>query len=202
MDIKITRTLPAIVLAAAFGAFGAGNAALAGGSHAHGHGGLGFGKPGNPKLADRTIEIDATDSEFSLPAIEVADGETIRFIVHNKGELVHEFNIGTPEMHTQHQAEMMMMMEHGMMTPTSLNPTMMNADHSRTAMAQSADAGSDAPSGMTTHMKHDDPNSILLAPGETKEIVWTFKKAGGLEFACNVPGHYESGMVGKLSVSD
>jgi len=50
-------------------------------------------------------------------------------------------------------------------------------------------------------MKHDDPNSVLVEPGKTAELTWTFSKAGALEFACNIPGHYQAGMVGKLTVS-
>jgi len=49
-------------------------------------------------------------------------------------------------------------------------------------------------------MKHDDPNSVLLEPGETKELVWTFPKEATLEFACNIPGHYQAGMVGHIDI--
>lgn len=50
-------------------------------------------------------------------------------------------------------------------------------------------------------MEHDDPNAVRLAPGESGEIVWAFTKAGDFEFACLIPGHYESGMHGPLSVA-
>lgn len=50
-------------------------------------------------------------------------------------------------------------------------------------------------------MEHADPNSIKLAPGERGEIVWTFAKAGDFEFACLIPGHYESGMHGQIDVA-
>lgn len=49
-------------------------------------------------------------------------------------------------------------------------------------------------------MVHDDPNSVLLDPGAHGELIWTFSEPTELEFACNVPGHYQSGMVGKLTV--
>lgn len=49
-------------------------------------------------------------------------------------------------------------------------------------------------------MEHDDPNAIRLAPGETGEIVWTFANAGGFHFGCLIPGHYESGMKGDITV--
>ncbi len=50
-------------------------------------------------------------------------------------------------------------------------------------------------------MMHDDPNSVLLEPGRTGEVVLKFTKAANLEFACNVPGHYEAGMVGTIDVT-
>ena len=86
-------------------------------------------------------------------------------------------------MHAEHQKEMMTMMEHGMLTATGMNHDMMKMDHSGM--------------GMSGHV-HDDPNSVLVEPGKTQEIVWKFVAATGLEFACNVPGHYESGMMGEI----
>jgi len=47
-------------------------------------------------------------------------------------------------------------------------------------------------------MKHDNPNSVLIEPGKTKELIWKFHKARRVKFACNVPGHYQSGMVGAI----
>jgi uncharacterized cupredoxin-like copper-binding protein len=49
-------------------------------------------------------------------------------------------------------------------------------------------------------MEHDDPNGARLAPGATNEILWRFTKAGTFEFACLIPGHYESGMHGTVTV--
>lgn len=50
-------------------------------------------------------------------------------------------------------------------------------------------------------MEHDDPNSIQLDAGASGSIVWTFTNAGTFEFACLIPGHYESGMHGAIEVS-
>ena len=50
-------------------------------------------------------------------------------------------------------------------------------------------------------MEHDDPNSLRLEPGESGEIVWTFANDGTFEYACLIPGHYESGMHGPLVVN-
>jgi len=49
-------------------------------------------------------------------------------------------------------------------------------------------------------MEHDDPNGKRLAPNDLGEIVWRFTKAGTFEFACLIPGHYESGMHGTVVV--
>lgn len=50
-------------------------------------------------------------------------------------------------------------------------------------------------------MEHDDPNAVRLQPGQTGEILWTFGETGEFEFACLIPGHYESGMHGPLNVT-
>lgn len=50
-------------------------------------------------------------------------------------------------------------------------------------------------------MHHDDPNEIEVEAGAEGELIWTFSNAGEFEFACLIPGHYESGMKGSLTVS-
>ena len=154
--------------------------ALAAGDH--GHAGE-IGKPGKASAASRTVEITLSDNYYEPESVSVKAGETVRFVLHNSGQLLHEFNIGTPHMHEEHQEEMAMMMEHGMLTPTAIDHEKMKMDH-----------------GGGHTMKHDDPNSILLEPGKSGEIVWTFPADAELEFACNIPGHYQAGMVGQISI--
>lgn len=50
-------------------------------------------------------------------------------------------------------------------------------------------------------MEHADPNSIRLTSGQIGEIIWTFNNSGNFEFACLIPGHFEAGMHGKLTVT-
>ena len=50
-------------------------------------------------------------------------------------------------------------------------------------------------------MVHNEPNVVTLQPGETKEIIWKFGKDTDVEFACNIPGHYEGGMKGVFRVA-
>ena len=50
-------------------------------------------------------------------------------------------------------------------------------------------------------MKHEnDPTALTLAPGETKELTWRFDKdvKGQIVLACQMPGHYDGGMVSKI----
>jgi uncharacterized cupredoxin-like copper-binding protein len=49
-------------------------------------------------------------------------------------------------------------------------------------------------------MEHDDPNAKRLLPHGHGEIVWKFTKRGTFEFACLIPGHYEKGMFGRITV--
>lgn len=153
------------------------------GSHAE------IGHPAAAASATRTVNIEMTDLAFSPKTLEVKAGETVRFVLVNKGQLLHEFNLGDAAMHAEHQKEMLKMQQSGAMTTTGMHHAGM--DHG--AMGQ----GSMPMAGMT----HDDPNSVLVEPGKTAELTWTFNKATNLEFACNIPGHYQAGMVGKLTVS-
>jgi len=47
---------------------------------------------------------------------------------------------------------------------------------------------------------HGASNAVLVPPGETRELTWTFTGDEDLLFGCNVPGHFESGMHGNFVV--
>lgn len=137
-----------------------------------------IGERGETAKVNRTITLEMDEMKYSPKTIEVAPGETIRFEVTNVGRAVHEFNIGTQETWDEHLGEMQTMMREGMMTASSLNHDKM----------------------MAAGMMHDDANSVLLEPGDTGEIIWTFPEGGEIGFACNVPGHREAGMVGDFGM--
>ena len=178
------RALPALALFAFVAATTAASGAFAAGGHSGGHGhGLAIGEPGKAAQATRTIEVTAGDNFYEPEKIEVKAGETIRFVITNTGEVVHDFTLGTAEMHAEHQKEMAMMVEHGVIEGDKINRDMMKMDM-----------------GGGRTMEHNDPNSALLEPGETAEIVWKFTEPMTLEFACNVPGHYDAGMMGSIEV--
>ncbi|MDO3722165.1 cupredoxin family protein [Marinobacter sp. chi1] len=167
-----------LVLAAAMSVS---STAFSAGTHGGSHD-ASSGEPGNASEASRTVNVEMFDNYYEPEEIDVEPGETVRFVVENKGNLVHEFNIGTPGMHEAHQDEMKMMVEHGVIQGGKLNRAMMEMDM-----------------GDGHSMKHDDPNSVLLEPGESKEIVWKFTEQSNIEFACNVPGHYQAGMYGDVN---
>lgn len=143
-----------------------------------GHG-FAFGKPAPAEQATRTVEVTLGDMYFEPRNLEVKAGETVRFVVLNKGQVAHEFNLGDAAMHAEHQKEMVAMagMDHSAMGHGSM-------DH-----------------GSMGGMKHDDPNMVMVQPGQRGELTWTFSQSAPIEFACNVPGHYQAGMVGKLNIA-
>jgi uncharacterized cupredoxin-like copper-binding protein len=49
-------------------------------------------------------------------------------------------------------------------------------------------------------MEHDAAHMVHVKPGRRGEIAWQFTQAGEFRFACLIPGHFEAGMVGKVTV--
>ena len=50
-------------------------------------------------------------------------------------------------------------------------------------------------------MEHEEPYMAHVPPGKTDRIVWQFTKPGEFYFGCLIPGHFEAGMVGKVTVN-
>ena len=148
-----------------------------------------FGAPGKAADAPRTVEVTLGDIYFAPKLLEVKAGETVRFVLKNEGKLVHEFNLGDAQMHAAHQREMLDMQSTGAL-----------AGHANMASMDHGVETSHGEANPAASMAHDDPNSVLVQPGQTRELVWTFAQASGLQFACNVPGHYQAGMVGEIHI--
>ena len=137
---------------------------------AHKHGGAAktapaeqkeWGIAGDPSKASRTVTVRMGDDMRFAPAqLKVRLGETVRIIAVNRGKLMHEIVIGTPE---ELRAHAKMMEKH-------------------------------------PNMEHDEPYMAHVEPGKRGEIVWTFNRAGTFEFACLLPGHFQAGMMGKITV--
>jgi uncharacterized cupredoxin-like copper-binding protein len=92
------------------------------------------------------------DNFYEPESLDIKEGETVRFVIKNADEFVHEFNIATAEMHVVHQPEMMMMMEHRVLESDWIN----------------SDAAKKMQKTMG-HGMHEEANSVLLEPGKTGE---------------------------------
>ena len=159
--------------------------ASAGGSRDHSHDqGTNIGRSGKTTEVNQTVLVTMYDNYYKPKLLSFKEGETVRFVIKNDGSFVHEFSIATTIMHKAHEPEMLMLVEHGVLEPDKINWDI--------AKAMQISMG---------HGMHNEPNSVLLEPGKTGEIIWTFSKNIDLEFACNIPGHYESGMVGTIHLT-
>jgi uncharacterized cupredoxin-like copper-binding protein len=63
-----------------------------------------FGHPAPADKATRTVEVTLQDISFSPKALDVKAGETVRFVLVNKGQLLHEFNLGDAQDASQRHA--------------------------------------------------------------------------------------------------
>ena len=140
-----------------------------------------IGEEGDPNKIDRVVNIKMYDNYYEPNLVKIKKGETIKFIIVNLGEMVHEYNIGTKEMHIKHQPEMQKLIDHEILLVDKIDKIKMKKM-----------------SKMDHSLGHSHANSIMLEPKASGELIWKFSKDINLEMACNIPGHYESGMVGNL----
>ncbi|EKO3411786.1 cupredoxin family protein [Vibrio fluvialis] len=49
------------------------------------------------------------------------------------------------------------------------------------------------------HM-HDSGSTVTVQSGKAKQLMWHFQGDNNVEFACNIPGHAEAGMVKKVTL--
>ena len=143
-----------------------------------------IGSKGNLIDVSRTIKVKMYDNYYEPSSFSVHAGETIKFEVENVGMLVHEFNIANKMMHIKHQPEMSKMAENGILLAFSIDKEKMKK------MAK-----------MDKYMGHSHSNSVLLEPKQKGEIIWKFINAFNIEIACNVPGHYQAGMIAKVNIN-
>ena len=143
-----------------------------------------IGEPGHLNEVDRTIEIKMFDNYYEPNQIDIKKGETIKFVVKNMGELVHEFNIATKEMHIKHQPEMLKMVGMEILLGDRIDMKKMK-EVAKTDKS----------------MAHSHSNSVLLEPNKSEDLIWKFSKNAKLEVACNVPGHYQAGMIAKVNIN-
>lgn len=48
---------------------------------------------------------------------------------------------------------------------------------------------------------HDEPNVLNLEAGQSGELTWRFSTPASILYGCHVPGHYDAGMVGTLTIA-
>lgn len=66
-----------------------------------------FGQEGDPKKVVRTVRVDMADTmRFTPSRLTVKRGQTVRFVVHNGGKVLHEMVLGTSKAIAEH-AELM-----------------------------------------------------------------------------------------------
>ena len=143
-----------------------------------------IGTKGKESEVSRTIKVIMYDNYYEPSSFQIKSGETIKFEVENAGMLVHEFNIANKMMHMKHQPEMMKMVENEILLADSIDKEKMKK------MAK-----------MDKAMAHSHSNSVLLEPKQKGEIIWKFDNAVNIEVACNVPGHYQVGMIAKVDIN-
>ena len=141
-----------------------------------------IGTKGKASDVNKVIVVNMYDNYYEPSKIEIKKGETVKFVVKNKGELVHEFNIATKTMHLKHQPEMMMLVENEIILSDKIDKKKMME------MAKK-----------NPSMLHSHSNSVLLSPGDSADLIWKFTNSVKIEAACNVPGHYEAGMVAEIN---
>ena len=142
-----------------------------------------IGSKGKESEISRIVKVVMYDNYYEPSSFQIKAGETIKFEVENAGMLVHEFNIANKIMHMKHQSEMMKMVENGILLAFSIDKEKMKK------MAK-----------MDKSMGHSHSNSVLLEPKQKGEIIWKFDNAVNIEVACNVPGHYQAGMIAKVNI--
>ena len=152
-------------------------------STAHADMNMKIGSKGKLSEVDRTIKVKMFDNYYEPKSFNIKKGETIKFEVVNAGNLVHEFNIANAMMHKKHQPEMERMVENEILLGDKIDKDKMQK------MA-----------AMDKSMGHSHSNSVLLAPKEKGILIWKFENAINIEVACNVPGHYQAGMIAAVNL--
>ena len=149
------------------------------------------GQEGSKAKVTRTVKIEMTEYAFSQKTLDFKAGETVKFIVSNKGKLKHELTIGTAEEQLAHRKAM-----------EGMSSAAHEGHGGREGHGEHGGHGGHDGHGGHHGMDHDMPaGSIHVDPGATKELIWTFTKAGKLQFACNYPGHADLGMEGSIAVN-
>lgn len=127
------------------------------------------------------LTLTMTEFQFAPKTVSVKPGTAVELTVVNKGTVEHEF----------------------MLYP-SPGSTSMNMDMDKYGAENTyfKDIGTVEVviQGLTATRKTSRLERVGLNPRQSATIKFVAKKAGTFEFACHIPGHYEAGMKGALTV--
>ena len=104
--------------------------------------------PPSDQQAPRTVVLDLADLKDGTGILKAKAGETVRFVLHNSDDVMHDFTIGPAARQEGRKALIAMLMD----------ADLINAENGG-------------------HAALDTPNAVLVMPGETKELTWTFTAA-------------------------
>ena len=104
-------------------------------------------------------------------SIVVRAGQPVSFTVTNAGHLPHEFILGDRATQLAHEAQMQ-------------DPPAGGHDHAR----------------MHAHAAGSTAGALIVPPGATRRLTWTFDQAGLVLYGCHVLGHWAAGMKGTIMV--
>jgi uncharacterized cupredoxin-like copper-binding protein len=136
----------------------------------------------NEPAPSRTIDIQAGSMWFDPDALQIEPGTTVRFRIENVSMISHEFAIGSSRMQQMHRE----MMQQG-------------GDHH--GAESNGDTMGNHHDGMMDHGESQSA-AVTVAPGETETLIWTAPDQGdSIEYACFIPGHYEAGMKGTVTLN-
>lgn len=80
------------------------------GGAGHSHAQFAAGAPGDPAKPSRTVQVTMRESDgkmlFIPDRLEIKQGEQVKFVLRNNGELEHEFVLATTDENIKHAVEM------------------------------------------------------------------------------------------------
>ena len=126
--------------------------------------------PPPDRQAPRTVVIDLADLAHGMAPLSAKSGETVRFVLHNSGDVMHDFTIGTAA-----------------------------RQEGRKALIAVLTDGEPLGGENGGYIALDTPNTVLVMPGEIKELTWTFTETADVQFGNNLPAHLGGGVRGAFT---
>ena len=156
----------------------------------HQHGGHNHGDSGTPvgqKADTKKASIDAkylAELDTATRTVTLSVDDTMRF---------------TPQLWTATQGEKLriVLTNKGKLPHELVIGTQLEVETHAKDMAKDM---TNAAGNPKANHHHQHSNAISVAPGQTKETIWIFDKAGTFTIGCLIGGHFEAGMRGLIEV--